>query len=364
MVLIVLAAVALPFAAPSASAEPEDRLADARAQLAALETQLQADREHMAALEEHLAQVNGLVDQNEDVYKDLDRRLAATRSTLQKTQAEHDEVQARFEAMLRTAYMDGNSDVLSAVVNTDGEESLEDRMDVMMMVADGNLQLAQQMSASAEALRTQNEQTSVLFEQQQEVVADMRAAQAQTVEQSQQMQEAITRVEATQTEMLELASRLKDKLGMSDLQALQESLKGKDSVTYGQWAKLLAGELGAPACKENLIVLISWQRAEGTDARWNPLATTYSMPGATYFNSVGVKNYVSLAQGLDASRLTLIRGWDSYGYGEIVQSLRRCGKAEDTAAHIAASSWCGCGSSYVVYLIDSTRKNFNFYSKI
>jgi len=87
------------------------------------------------------------------------------------------------------------------------------------------------------------------------------------------------------------------------------------------------------------------------------------MQGATTFNWVGVKNYNSLADGLDASRLTLERGYDIYGYGNIIQSLKRCGPAEGTAEAIALSSWCGCGVGYVASLIEGVRKHFTTYAK-
>ena len=51
-------------------------------------------------------------------------------------------------------------------------------------------------------------------------------------------------------------------------------------------------------------------------------ATTHAMEGATDFNSVGVKNYRSLDQGLDAARDTLQGGADSYGYEAILRISR------------------------------------------
>ena len=49
---------------------------------------------------------------------------------------------------------------------------------------------------------------------------------------------------------------------------------------------------------ENVKALAAWAQAEGTKAGFNPLATTQSMPGASSFNSVGVKNYASYADGI------------------------------------------------------------------
>jgi hypothetical protein len=105
---------------------------------------------------------------------------------------------------------------------------------------------------------------------------------------------------------------------------------------------------------------------EFTQAAWNPLATTHRMPGSTSFNSVGVQNFVSLAQGLQATEETIEHGWSVYGYGAIVSSLRACASALATAHAIAASSWCpGClGGNYVVGVVPRVEADFETYASI
>ena len=73
------------------------------------------------------------------------------------------------------------------------------------------------------------------------------------------------------------------------------------TMTYEQWAALLLRHVGAPVCGNDLISVVAWEVQERTAAAWNPLATTLAMPGASRFNSIGVRNYGSLEQGLDAS---------------------------------------------------------------
>ena len=132
-------------------------------------------------------------------------------------------------------------------------------------------------------------------------------------------------------------------------------------LTYEAWAGAFLGRLEAPACDENLLIVVTWQTAESTSARFNPLATTRDMPGATDMNEVGVKHFVSLEQGLDASRDTLLLGAESYGYGAIVASLRACAPAEATARAINASAWCrGCvGGAYVTGLLPIVRATYD-----
>jgi hypothetical protein len=129
----------------------------------------------------------------------------------------------------------------------------------------------------------------------------------------------------------------------------------KGTITYPQWAALFLDRIQAPVCGNNLISVVAWEQQEHTEAAWNPLATTYAMPGATRFNTVGVRNFTSLDGGLDATVLTLNHGWSTQGYGWIVYYLQHCADPQTTARAINGSGWCaGCaGGSYVVGLIPS-----------
>jgi hypothetical protein len=135
---------------------------------------------------------------------------------------------------------------------------------------------------------------------------------------------------------------------------------GQIEATWPQWGALLLDRLKAPRCANNLIVMVAWAQQENTSAAWNPLATTYDEPGATLFNSAGVKNYVSLGQGLDAVVGTLRRGFSAFGYGAIIEDLRVCADPITTATAINASSWCrGCSGG--AYVLDTVRVVINAY---
>ena len=134
--------------------------------------------------------------------------------------------------------------------------------------------------------------------------------------------------------------------------------------TAGDWARMFLTTIGAPQCDDNVIAMLAWQAQESTSARFNPLATTYEMPGATAFNSVGVRNFVTIAQGLEASRATLELPVDTYGYAVILSSLRACAPAETTAWYVNASAWCrGCsGGTYLTALIPLVRADPDAYA--
>lgn len=82
-----------------------------------------------------------------------------------------------------------------------------------------------------------------------------------------------------------------------------------------QWSYDLAIATGNTDPSNDIINFISaWQQAENTSATYNPLATSQDMPGATIFNSHGVKEYTSRDQGLEATVKTLQADYPGYNY--------------------------------------------------
>jgi len=103
-----------------------------------------------------------------------------------------------------------------------------------------------------------------------------------------------------------------------------------------QWANDFLKRLNAPITSENVRAITAWEQAEGTAARFNPLATTQGgFSGETIFNSVGVKNYTSYADGLDANVKVINNGL----YSNILAALQRGDDAHAVAHAIANSPW-------------------------
>lgn len=111
--------------------------------------------------------------------------------------------------------------------------------------------------------------------------------------------------------------------------------KAPSGVDVDQFATDLLGAIGAPVSQENLRALRAWVQAEGTSARFNPLATTQQAPGATAFNSVGVRNFTSYEQGLATTVQVLNNG----KYGDILAAFRSGTNAQAVAGAIAQSPW-------------------------
>jgi hypothetical protein len=108
---------------------------------------------------------------------------------------------------------------------------------------------------------------------------------------------------------------------------------GVDSVG---WARDFLTKVGMPITSENVRAISAWEQAEGTKASFNPLATTQSgFAGETRFNSVGVKNYATYQDGIDANAHALLNG----RYTNVLDALRAGNSATAVAQAIADSPW-------------------------
>jgi hypothetical protein len=112
-------------------------------------------------------------------------------------------------------------------------------------------------------------------------------------------------------------------------------------VTRYQFAKALLDRLGLKPTKRRLWALLAWMQAEGGNAKFNPLNTTHDMPHATDYNSVHVKDYASLSEGVIATAKTLDYGarHSLYGYKAIREALVKNKWASVTLAAVERSEW-------------------------
>jgi hypothetical protein len=118
--------------------------------------------------------------------------------------------------------------------------------------------------------------------------------------------------------------------------ATATSASGTKSQT--QWADDFLTAIGAPQTAANVQSIITWINEEGDFAvsgHNNPLNTTQVTSGSTgAFNSTGVQNYGSEAEGIAATVETLLAG----GYGDILMLLRS-GKGLSSGAATGLSRW-------------------------
>jgi hypothetical protein len=110
-----------------------------------------------------------------------------------------------------------------------------------------------------------------------------------------------------------------------------------------QWAKDFLTKLGMPVTGPNVQAVTAWEQAEGTKAAFNPLATTQSgFAGETQFNSVGVKNYTTYQDGIDANVKVITNGL----YPNIIAALQQGTDSMAVAKAIENSPW-GTGGGVV-----------------
>lgn len=133
-------------------------------------------------------------------------------------------------------------------------------------------------------------------------------------------------------------------------------------MTREEFALALLDAIKAPRRDTNVTALVSWMQAEGSAARFNPLATTQPYPGATAFNSVGVKNYIAAADGVAATAACLNYGADRdlYGYREIRDRLRRGSRPASILRAVEGSQW-GTGG-LARKCLPFVRRDFDTYA--
>jgi hypothetical protein len=132
-----------------------------------------------------------------------------------------------------------------------------------------------------------------------------------------------------------LAKALSASPSSATMPANNDSLN-RAGVNSVQWAKDFLTQLGMPVTPDNVRAITAWEQAEGTRAQFNPLATTQAgYSGESRFNSVGVKNYASYADGISANIKAITNGL----YGNILAALRTGNNAMAVAQAVANSPW-------------------------
>ncbi|MEP6758581.1 MAG: hypothetical protein ABJB55_05250 [Actinomycetota bacterium] len=371
---VVTACLAVAMLAGSASATRAttvDRIDKARAQLDGLSEQVAAQSSAVQDARARAVTAGVQAAQAGEALVPLTLHQIALAQRVTETQtaltAAQDELNAAaVEAFISSPGTVPGADTLVALLGAQSLDQLQDRLAYGEAIARDREAAIEQVTAISDRLAGQVATQDALVA----AAEDVRARRDASLEEQQvalaQEQGALAGLAAARDHVVALIDRLRARLAPQDIAAVAAAFQGQDNVSYGEWAHAFLRVMGAPACHENLVVTIAWQAQEGTQAAWNPLATTHRMDGSTDFNSVGVQNYRSVGQGLQASRETIENGWDGYRYGAIIRSMRRCADPLDTARAIAASSWCnGCtGGQYVIGIVPAVEASFETYADL
>jgi uncharacterized coiled-coil protein SlyX len=367
----VLALMMLLGAVPGSRASVADRLRDARTRLQDLAAQIRDEavsidalREQLAAADEHAIAATRKLAILMDARRSLE--LAAARA-----EARYRVAQSRLDQVAAQAFMDApgaTPDVMmfGSALDATSIEELGDRMAYSSAVGEAKAEVADQVLDRRSVLDQRTAALDETLAQQESTVSELTSARAAKSDALDREQSALADLERTRDEVVALLHRLQSELSANDYDEVARAFQGDAHVPYGQWAGLFLSSMHLPTCHENLVLVVAWEVQEFTQAAWNPLATTHRMPGSTDFNSIGVQDYVSLGQGLDATRETLEYGADVYRYGAIVDSLAACNDAMTTAEAVNASSWCaGCGNgTYLVAVVPRVEADYATYARL
>ena len=108
--------------------------------------------------------------------------------------------------------------------------------------------------------------------------------------------------------------------------------------TYCDWAQALLDALGgAPTTRNSnsFVAMLGWMQGEGSPCNNNPLDTTQDGTSSSDCNSVGVKNFPTMADGVKTTIACLENGY----YPDIISDLQNDASPLTTANDIANSPW-------------------------
>jgi hypothetical protein len=371
LLALCLAASAVVTGVATSHASTAGRLDRARARLQALSGEIAAQSKAVQDAQSAAADAETRAAEADQALVPLIVHRVEVAQRVSEVQAELDAAQQQFndavvQAFIAAPGVQPGADTFAAVLDASSFEDLQDQLAFGEAAANVRAKAIQDVTALDQRLTAQGSTLDALITAAQDVRARRDAALQEQQAALVREQQAMDALNKARTEIVALIDHLRAKLAPKDVQDVAQAFQGDHNISYGSWANAFLQVMGAPRCHANLVVSIAWQAQEGTQADWNPLATTHVMDGSSDFNSVGVQNYRTLAQGLEATKETIENGWQQYGYGAVIRSMRDCADPLDTARAIAASSWCsGCaGGQYVIGIVPAVEASFETYSNL
>jgi peptidoglycan hydrolase CwlO-like protein len=362
-ILAVLALTWLPESAASAARGATGRkISAADRRLARVEHRIAAAQRGFGAARESLQRIAARTAGELASFDLLQQQLMDTRNRVQAARDRYTAERNALDARAREAFMQGPANGFEVVLGASSMSDLMDRMEFLNDVQLSDVSVAGRTQTLAAQLQTRQHRENTLFQDRAASLAHLTAKRDRLGAAFALEQTRLRNLADARSQLEGLLQQLRGRLRAQQLAAARAALGAGTRMPYGAWATAFLGAIGAPVSHSNLVALVAWQSAEGTDATYNPLATTYRMPGSTDFNSVGVQNYSSLAQGLDAIHRTLLAS--GHGYEQILAALAASADAMTTGQAINASDWChGCASGqYVIELIPVVEQYYTQFA--
>jgi peptidoglycan hydrolase CwlO-like protein len=317
--LLLVALVVTAAAAPRAAAAPS---------LYDLQKEAKRTRTEMANLQNDLQVIGQKVIKAQEKLDEVNQRLVRSRIDLKRAENELDTQREILSRRAATMYKTGDLDWFDIFSSIQSLADIDTIRSLQQAIADQDRRSENEAQRLAHESRRLERQVEADHE---EAVAAAEEVQNQKIELDQKL--------AERTAILQdVTKRIKKILASGGLGAALAMAKD-GQFTQLTWAKALLVAMRLPVTADNVAAVTAWEMAEGghwyNTAYYNPLNTTQDMPGATVFNSVGVKAYTSWKQGLEATVKTMKNGY----YGGIIEALRRGNDATAVAAAVGASPW-------------------------
>jgi peptidoglycan hydrolase CwlO-like protein len=361
-IAVVMAFVLLCGTSFAGIADTKADILGAQRRLTSLEKQISSEQSRVLSTQRSMNALAAKVGTTRRTIASIEAQVKRTLARIAEVQARYAAIRAEIDRAARQTYMRGPGFRIEALMAMDSLSDASYLVAYTGAITRHNSALAEEASMLAAQLHERQAQESALRAQRRAALKRLTVQQDALTRTFFVQQGRISRLARARAEVATLLVQLREKLRLEEIAAAEAALSRGTPMTFGEWASVFLRAIRSPVQRENLVVMVAWQAAEYTMARWNPLATTYNMPGSTQFNSSRVRNYVSLQQGLEATIKTLRH--PGYGYEQILASLARNADAMTTAEAINRSRWCaGCaGGGYVVDLIPSVEKYYDRYA--
>jgi peptidoglycan hydrolase CwlO-like protein len=347
-----------------ARADTKSDLASAKARLSALTARIAEEGKDLGELHVQLNILTGRVAVATTRYQRTVSDIARTRGDLRLARSHYEELRAQLDARAAATYMGGAASFVEIVLGATSYTDFTDRLAYANSMSRADATLSQEVQRTATELERKQQALATLQANQGAALLELQSERRLLAQRLADQQAALGSLAGARAEATSLVEKLRKVLGKEELLAAVAAVHGGLPIPFGQWAPLFLPRLGAPTCRNNLVLVVAWEATEYTMARFNPLATSYVMPGSTLFNSA-VRNYISLDQGITATVLTLESTNPAFNYGPIVANLRACSDPLVTANAINHSAYCTCTGSYpLTYLVPFVKSNYSFYANI
>jgi peptidoglycan hydrolase CwlO-like protein len=317
--ILVTLTVAAAVAAPRAAAAPS---------LFELQKEAKRTRAEMAGLQTDLQRVGADLIDAQAKLDEVNRRLTRSRIDLRRAENALDLQREILAKRAATLYKSGDLDWFDLLSSIQSLADIDTIRSLQQAIADQDRRSeneAQRLAREARRLERQVEQDH------EQAVAAAQEVQNQKIELDQKLAERSAILQ-------DVTKRIKKILASGGLGAAL-AMARNGQFNQLTWARALLVAMRFPVTADNVAAITAWEMAEGghwyNTAYYNPLNTTQSMPGATVFNSVGVKAYTSWKQGLEATMITLKNGY----YGGILDALKSGNDSEAVARAVGASPW-------------------------